>query len=480
MPKNPCRSLLLTAAFIVWACLASTSTAADRSPNVVLVFVDDLGYGDLSCYGAEGWKTPNLDRVAKEGVKFTDFYVAQAVCSASRAALLTGCYANRVGINGALGPSSRIGISDKETTLGNMFQSKGYATGIVGKWHLGHLPPFLPTRHGFDQYFGLPYSNDMWPHHPEAKPGTYPPLPLYENEKIINPNMTGDDQSKLTEQYTERAVEFITKNQNSPFFLYVAHTFPHVPLYVGKKFAGSSQDGLLGDVIQELDWSCGEILNTLKKLDLDDNTLFIFISDNGPWLSYGNHAGTAGPLREGKGTAWDGGVRVPCLARWPGQIPAGKEQTEPAMTIDILPTLAELIGAKLPDHPIDGKNIWPLFQCRPGAKSPQEAYYFYYKVNELHAVRSGRWKMVLDHTYRRMDGQKPGKDGIPGKYRMEKAGLALYDLQDDLAERYNLAEQKPEIVERLNTYVEKARADLGDSLTKNPGKNRRPPGRVDP
>jgi arylsulfatase A len=466
-------------AAVLFLAPATRSDAADRPPNVVVIFADDLGYADLGCFGAKGWQTPHLDRMAREGVTFTDFYVAQPVCSASRAALLTGCYANRVGIHGALGPNARHGLADGELTLAELCKQKGYATGMVGKWHLGHHPRFLPTRHGFDTYFGLPYSNDMWPHHPEAKPGTFPPLPLFDGEEVASADVSADDQAKLTRQYTERAVRFIADNRGKPFFLYYAHTFPHVPLFAGEKFRGSSEQGLYGDVIQEIDWSVGEILAALKEHGLERDTLVIFTSDNGPWLSYGNHGGSAGPLREGKGTVWEGGVRVPCVARWPAAIPAGSVQGEPAMTIDILPTVAKLIGAELPRHTIDGKDIGPLLRCEPGAKSPQEAYYFYYGVGELQAVRSGRWKLVLPHTYRTMQGQTPGQDGIPGKYRQVKLEKPeLYDLAADVGETTDVAARNPDVVKRLLGHAERARADLGDSLAKRTGAGVREPGRL--
>ena len=299
--------------------------SADKTsvPNIVLILADDQGYGDVGCFGGKGFATPNLDRLAREGCRFTNFHVAQAVCSASRAALLTGCYPNRIGIHGALGPSARHGIHDEETTIAEVLKQKGYATGMAGKWHLGHHPQFLPVRHGFDEYFGLPYSNDMWPYHPEAKPGTYPPLPLIEGDKVIDAEITPDEQRNLTTWYTERAVKFIERNKDRPFFFYLAHSMPHVPLFVSDKFQGKSQQGLYGDVMMEIDWSVGEVLKTLDKHNLTDNTLVIFTCDNGPWLSYGNHAGSAGPLREGKGTAWEGGTRVPCIMRLPGKIPAG-------------------------------------------------------------------------------------------------------------------------------------------------------------
>ena len=468
---------LLTAALAALAC-GSMLPAADP-PNVVLIFADDLGYGDLGCYGATGWATPNLDRVAKEGVRFTDFYSAQPVCSASRAGLLTGCYPNRIGIHGALGPGARHGIADGEVTLAEVCKSKGYATAMVGKWHLGHHPPFLPVRHGFDSYLGLPYSNDMWPHHPEAKTGTYPPLPLVEGDKVIDAEVTPDDQKTLTRRYTERAVKFIHDSRGKPFFLYFAHSFPHVPLFAGEKFVGSSRQGLYGDVVQEIDWSVGELLAALKATGADENTLVMFTSDNGPWLSYGNHAGTAGPLREGKGTTWDGGVREPFVSRWPARIPAGSVQREPAMTIDLLPTVASLIGADLPKHRIDGKDITPLLTAQPGAKSPQEAYFFYYNGGELQAVRSGTWKLVLPHTYRTMQGQSPGKDGVPGKYRPVRIDAPeLYDLAADVGETTNVAAANPEVVKRLTGYAEQARADLGDAATKRTGTGLREPGRL--
>ncbi len=451
---------------------------ARPGPNVIIVLADDLGYGDLGCFGARGWKTPNLDRLAKEGVRLTDFHVAQPVCSASRAALLTGCYPNRLGIHGALGPAARHGIHADETTLAEVLRARGYATACVGKWHLGHHPMFLPTRHGFDEYLGLPYSNDMWPHHPEARPRTFPALPLFDGEKVVDADVTPEDQATLTARYTERAVRFIGNNKGRPFFLYLAHAMPHVPLFVGAKFKGSSERGLYGDVVQEIDGSVGRLLAALKEHGLENDTLVMFASDNGPWLSYGNHGGGAGPLREGKGTVWEGGTRVPFVARWPGKVPAGSECREPAMTIDLLPTLAGLAGAELPRRKIDGKDVWPLLAGRPGARCPHEAYFFYYGQGELQAVRSGRWKLMLPHTSRTMKDQAPGKDGKPGRYRQEKVGQELYDLESDVGEKRNVADQNPDVVRRLLGYAEKGRADLGDALTKRKGDGVREPGRL--
>jgi arylsulfatase A-like enzyme len=378
-----------------------------------------------------------------------------------------------VGILGALGPGAKQGISDHEMTIAQLVKKRDYATAIFGKWHLGDRPQFLPTRHGFDEYFGLPYSNDMWPHHP-TNGKAYPPLPLIEGEKTI---ATNPDQTQLTTWYTERAVKFIEKNRQRPFFLYVAHNMPHVPLFVSDKFKGKSERGLYGDVIMEIDWSVGQILETLKRLDLDSQTLVIFTSDNGPWLSYGDHAGSALPLREGKGTMFDGGCRVPCIMRWPGKIPAGKTCSELAATIDVLPTIAGLIGVELPkDRVIDGRDIWPLMEGRPGAKSPHEAYYCYWN-RELQAVRSRQWKLHFPHDYRTLAGA-PGSGGKPGPYRQAKIGAELFDLSNDIEEKVNLADKHPEVVRRLEALAEQAREDLGDSLTKRPGKNVREAGRV--
>lgn len=453
--------------------LTAPPTAPER-PNIVIIYADDLGYGDLGCYDAKDWATPNLDRMAKEGIRFTDCYVAQPVCSASRAALLTGCYPNRVGIAGALGPNAKIGLHRDEMTIGSICKTRGYATAIVGKWHLGHLPEFLPTQRGFNEYLGLPYSNDMWPRHPEAKAGIYPPLPLIDGTKIIDADITPEAMAKLTGQYTERAVSFIEQNKSKPFFIYVAHSMPHVPLFAGDAAKGKSKAGVYGDVIQEIDASVGTILDAIKQKSLDERTVIIFTSDNGPWLSYGNHAGSAGPLREGKGTVWEGGVRVPCVARWPGMIPAGSIGTSPLMTIDFLPTIAKWIGADLPKNRIDGMDAGDQFQNPATAKTKHEVFYFYFQDNQLQALRSGKWKYMMPHTYRTMQGQMPGKDGVPGKYRQVKLETAeLYDLDTDRGETKNVAAANPEVVKRMEELAEVARDDLGDSIKKRAGKNRR-------
>jgi arylsulfatase A-like enzyme len=446
--------------------------AQHDAPNIVIVFADDMGYADLHCYGA-GYQTPHLDRLAANGTRFTSFYAAQAVCSASRAALLTGCYPNRIGLTGALGPNARHGIADSEMTIAELVKQRGYATAIFGKWHLGHHPQFLPLRHGFDEYLGLPYSNDMWPRHPTA-PQSYPPLPLIEGDKVVK---IDPDQTQLTTMYTERAVSFIERNERRPFLLYLPHSMPHVPLHVSDKFRGKSGAGIYGDVIQEIDWSVGEILGVLRDRGLEERTLVIFTSDNGPWLSYGDHAGSAGPLREGKGTSWEGGVRVPGIMRWPGHIPAGTICTEPAMTIDILPTIATLTRTKLPAHKIDGLDICSLLRGEAGARSPHEALFFYW-ANHLQAVRNGRWKLHFPHDYTTLDGKPGGSRGKPAPYEKGNTGQALYDLATDIGEKTNLLERHPEIVRRFEALAETAREDLGDSAAKREGKGTRAPGRV--
>lgn len=466
---------ILALAFLA-ALLPLAAVSEERPPNVVIVFTDDQGYGDVGVYGAEGYETPNLDRMAEEGRMFTRWYAAQPVCTASRTGLLTGCYPNRLGMHGAVGPGTRHGINPEETTLAEVFKSRDYATAIFGKWHLGDHPKFLPPNHGFDEYFGIPYSNDMWPEHPTAK--NFPPLPLIEGTERLR-IADEHDQKMMTTWLTARAVDFINRNRTKPFFLYVPHPQPHVPLYVSDRFAGTTENGIYGDVISEIDWSVGEILNAITTNGLDEDTMVIFTSDNGPWLSYGTHAGSSGPLREGKGTAWEGGYREPCLIRWPGKIPAGTICDTPVMNIDLLPTLAGLIGADLPERKIDGMDVWPILAGEEGATNPHDSYWVYYKQNELHAVMSGDWKLVLPHTYRTLGDQPGGTDGLPSKYVNLKSGLELYDLASDIGETKNLAEDMPEKVEEMLAHAEAARAELGDTLMKREGSGSREPGRLD-
>jgi len=454
----------------------SARPAAQRLPNVVVIYADDLGYADIGPFSDLPRErrpvTPRLDRMAAEGVRLTSFYVAQAVCSASRAALLTGSYSNRVSISGALNHTAEYGLNPDESTIAEVLKGRGYATAMFGKWHLGHRQPFLPLQQGFDEYLGLPYSNDMWPRHPQQK-NFYPDLPLIEGDRVVK---LDPDQSQLTTMYAERAVRFIEAHRDRPFFLYVATAMPHVPLFVSKKYQGKSGRGLYGDVIAELDWAVGRILDTLARTGLDNDTLVVFTSDNGPWLSYGNHAGSPGHFREGKATAFEGGVRVPFVARWPGRIPKGTERQVPAMTIDVLPTLAGLAGAPLPPgRIIDGRDLWPVLSGEAGAAPPHDVLYFYWG-QELHAVRSGKWKLHLPHPYQSLEAA--GADGAPGKYVRREIELSLFDLDADPGETTNRAADHPDEVAALMKRVEQARADLGDSLVKQTGTNVRPAGKL--
>lgn len=452
------------------------ATKPTGPPNVILIFTDDQGYNDVGVFGADDIATPHLDQMASAGVKLTSFYAAQAVCSASRAGILTGCYPNRIGIHNAMMPNSKVGLNPTEITIAEMLKEKGYATAIYGKWHLGDDLEFLPTKHGFDEWFGIPYSNDMWPLHPLQGPVfNFPDLPLYENETVIDTLL---DQTQLTTQITERSVDFINRNKEKPFFLYMPHPQPHVPLFVSDKFKGKSDRGLYGDVIMEIDWSVGQIMEALKTNGLEENTIVIFTSDNGPWLAYGNHAGSALPFREGKGTAWEGGQREPFIMKYPNKLEAGKVLDTPVMAIDILPTIAEITNAELPLKTIDGKSVWKVLTGE-SKESPQEAYFFYYKVNELHGVRYGKWKLYFPHNYRTMNGQEPGKDGIPSRYKMiDLEDIELYDVVNDISETKNVAEENPEVVEKIKVLANTMRSRLGDSLLELEGSETRQPGQL--
>ena len=459
-------------------CLFSCSPAVEMpAPNVIIIYTDDQGYNDVGCFGSPDIETPYLDEMATEGVKMTSFYSPQAVCSASRAGLLTGCYPNRIGIHNAMMPRSPRGLSHDETTIAEMLKAEGYATAIYGKWHLGDHPDYMPLNHGFDEYFGIPYSNDMWPLHPQQGPVfNFGPLPLYDGEKVID---TLTDQSNLTTQITERSVDFINRNADKPFFLYVPHPQPHVPLYVSDKFKGKSLRGLYGDVIMEIDWSVGQILKTLKDNGIDDNTIVIFTSDNGPWLNYGTHSGSAFPHREGKGTAWEGGQREPFIVRYPEKLKANQVIDVPAMGIDLLPTIAHWTGAHLPMNKIDGKDISKVLSGEVN-ESPQEAYFYYYRVNELHAVRSGDWKLYFPHTYRSLNGRDGGRGGLPVNYdQNELVDMELYNLINDPEEQSNRIAEFPEIANRLSLLGDVQRKELGDSLIKIEGEANRDAGKAE-
>jgi arylsulfatase A-like enzyme len=475
-------------ALLMIACSSSPEESTDRKhPNIVLIYADDLGYGDLASYGATNYQTPHLDQLAAEGMRFTNFEVAQAVCSASRAAIMTGCYPNRIGIGGALNPHAKIGLNPEEETIAELVKRGGnYKCGIFGKWHLGHLKPYLPSNQGFDEYVGVPYSNDMWKWTydmqlatPEthARKASFPELPLIAGDTVFKTIEDLQGQDELTTIYTENAVRFINENKDLPFLLCVPHSMPHVPLGVSDKFRGKSEQGLYGDVMMEIDWSVGEIMKALEDNGLTENTLVIFTSDNGPWLNFGDHAGSTGGLREGKGTSFEGGQRVPCVMKWPAQIPAGTVCNQLASTIDFLPTFAEMVNVSLPEKKIDGVSILPLLKGVPGAK-PRETFYYYYQATALEAVRKNEWKLVLPHSHRTYKGLEPGNGGINGPTETAEAGLALYDLRRDPGERYDVKDSYPTVVEELQQLANIAREDLGDKLMDIEGKHVREPGRI--
>lgn len=462
--------IILLFSVLLIACTPKTNSRnADLSkPNFVIVFVDDMGYGDISVQGATGWKTPHIDKMAKEGMRFTNFYAAQPVCTASRAGLLTGCYPNRVGISGALFPYHEVGLNPEETTIAEMLKDEGYVTGIFGKWHVGHHQKFLPLQNGFDEYVGIPYSNDMWPLSntgekvPEGnKRLQYPDLPvIYGNDVLFTIN-TMKEQDTLTTLYTEKAVDFINRNANEPFFLYLPHSMGHIPLGVSDKFRGKSEQGMYGDVMMEIDWSVGQIEKALEKNGIAENTILIFSTDNGPWLNFGNHAGTTGGLREGKSTSWEGGQRVPFIIKWPGVTPAGKVSNKLACAIDILPSFAEISSATLPKLKIDGTSLVELWKGNETV-TPRDNVLFYYGKNNLNAVRKGNWKLVLPHTWKSYESI-PGQDGEGGKRVGRKLKEAqLYNLSRDVGERYNVIDAHPEKVAELMKIVEAARLELGD------------------
>ncbi|MEM6769753.1 MAG: sulfatase [Bacteroidota bacterium] len=463
------RYLFLIAFLGVLAQSCGTSPEPARKPipehpNIIVILADDLGYGDLSGYGSPVISTPYLDRMAAEGMKLTSFY-AMPSCSPSRAALLTGCFPPRVGIPDVIGPpgpqwtaDKQYGLHPDEETLAEILQGAGYATGMIGKWHLGHFPEVMPQQHGFETFFGLPYSNDMLP-----KRG-YPDLALLDGTDTVEVN---PDQHFLTYRYMERAVGFIREHQAEPFFLYLAHSMPHVPIFAAPPFDGRSGRGTFADVVEEIDASIGSIFLELKNLGIDDNTLVIFTSDNGPWLTYGNHAGSAGPFREGKGTTWEGGVRVPCIWRWPAGIAPGKIDHKPATLADILPTIAEVCGAKLPAQKIDGRDLTALFVPTNAPASPvplspsnvpEDAVIPYWRSGNLDAIRRGKWKLHRRHHYRYVEEVANG--GQEGKYAYTTTGQELYDLYGDPAERYDVAAQHPEIVAELEALGQQLQKEM--------------------
>jgi arylsulfatase A len=466
------RRLAVLLVVLVWCAAA---TAAVASPNILLILTDDQGYDDLGCYGTTRLKTPRIDQMAAEGVRFTDFYAAANVCTPSRAALLTGCYPQRVGMGemplfpGAkpwqtrvLGRGSPYGLNPSEITIAKVLKARGYATGIIGKWHLGDIHPFLPSDHGFDSYYGCLYTNDM------------PPIDMVRGDQIEDHNVALDT---ITDRYTAEAIKFIRSanaNKDKPWFLFLSHTMPHVPIGAAKRFVGKSEGGLYGDVIEQLDESTGQLLDLLKELNIDEKTAIFYTSDNGPWLAKGESGGLATPLTGGKGSSKEGGQREPLIMRWPGHIPPGQTCHEMCAMFDLLPTIAKMTGATMPaDRIIDGRDISDLACGTPGAKSPHDRF-MYYNGNKMHGVRSGNWKLKIPTTL----GEEFG-----GYAKIEnpetKIPRALYNLSWDPGEQKNVIDEHPEVVQKLQAMIEEARDDLGDSRRNMTGKNVRPIGHVD-
>jgi len=488
--KNNAHILISSMVLILFSCAhrehSREANHKDTQPNFIIIFTDDQGYGDLGCYGSPNIRTPNIDRMAAEGMRFTSFYAAP-FCGPSRAQIMTGCYPPRVGHARNHGPGSEAGLHPDEVTIADMLKEEGYSTMCSGKWHLGDAPEFLPTSQGFDAYFGIPFSNDMWSYHPRmplqekedslmqaireraaytgyAGQGSYyppgggfpNPIPLMRDEKVIEEN---PDQRMLTRRYTEAALEFIEQERDKPFFLYLAHAMPHVPLFVSGGYDGRSIRGLYGDVVMEIDWGVGSILGKLSELGIEDRTLVVFTSDNGPWLQYGIDGGSAGPLRNGKGSVYEGGMRVPAIFCWPGEIAPGSRTEAIAGNLDLLPTIGKLAGAKLPqDRILDGEDLWPLLSGET-EKGPHNNFHYFAGSSEgsanYLAIRDQRWKLLFS-----MD---PG-----GKVRPEE----LYDLHADVGERFNRLDDHPEIATELALSAR----DFYDELMR----NLRPQGHTDP
>lgn len=479
------RFALASAGLLLAAHSVSAQKAALASrPNIIIINMDDMGYGDLEPYGMTGIATPHFNQLAKESTRFTHFNAGQPVCTASRAALLTGCYPNRIGMEGVLLPWDTHALNPQESTLASLLKKAGYQTAMLGKWHLGNKAPYLPIHYGFDSFFGLPWSNDIWPidrdghsrvTNPQDMRSRFPVLTLLEGDTPVDTIKNQDDQSQLTTRYTAKAVAYLRaqRTRKQPFFLYLAHPMPHVPLAVSGKFKGKSELGLFGDVIMELDWSLGEIMHTLASEKLAANTILLVTSDNGPWLSFGDNAGSAGGLREGKQNSFEGGTRVPCFVRWPGHVEAGGVSSELLTNMDVLPTLLAAAGAPLPTNRIDGINFLPYLTGQT-KRGPREVFYYYYDNNCLEAIRYHHWKLVLPHHAGSYALNLHGKGGTPGDKTKVEVPQALYDLAHDPGEAYDVQALYPDVVQQILRYAEEARADLGDDLTHRTGANVRP------
>ncbi len=429
--------------------LAKMSNTHGDRPNIILINCDDLGYGDPGCYGSERNSTPNIDRLAGEGIRFTDFYVASPVCSASRASMLTGCYPRRIGMKGVLFPGDTAGLNTEEITIAGLLKAQGYATKLVGKWHCGDQPQFLPTRHGFDSYYGIPFSNDMGR---QAGDGPKrPPLPLLRDETVIQQQ---PDQSSITERYVQESIEFIRSNRDRPFFLYLAHMHVHLPHYPPEHFIRNSKNGRYGGAVECIDWSTGVLCHELEELGIGENTIVIFTSDNGSRVR--GEGGSNDPLRGTKGTCWEGGMRVPCIMRWPARIAPKGTRSQMVNAMDFLPTLAAAAGAEVPeDRAIDGKDIGPvLFGNEP--ESPHDAFFYYRQNGNLEAVRAGKWKLFV--------------------CRDDEAVCELYNLDEDVSESTDVAGQHPDVVAELEGKIRSCRKDIGDSAREMEGANCRPSG----
>jgi arylsulfatase A len=460
------RRLLSNAALLVT--LGQAVLAADRPPNIVLFFVDNLGNGDIGCFGSKLHRTPHIDRLAAEGTKFTSFYVASGVCTPSRAALMTGCYPQRVSmhISGSGGAVLRAldtkGLHPDEMTVAEVLKPAGYASGIFGKWHLGDQPPFLPTRQGFDLFFGIPYSDDMTK---DKQPATWPELPLMRDAKVIEAPV---DRDYLVKHCTEEAIAFIERNRERPFFCYIPHTMPgSTPMpFSSPAFRGQSNNGDYGDAVEELDWSTGQIVQTLERLKLAEQTLVIWTSDNGA-VRRNPPQGSGAPY---KGAAYDtseAAMRMPCVMHWPGRIPAGRVCDEVVTTMDLLPTFAKLASTALPPRPIDGHDVRPILFNEAGAKSPWDAKGFmYYRMDQLQAVRAGPWKLYLslEDKY------------IANNRKTAAARQELFDVRNDVSETREVSAEHPDVVARLLSLAEEARRELGDR--NRPGRGQRPAGYV--
>lgn len=433
----------------------SQASGAGKPPNFVIVFLDDAAWADFRPFSTPGYPTPNVLRLAQQGCAFHNFYVPQGVCSASRAALLSGCYPGRTKVFGAHGPNAR-GLDPTYATMGEVFKARGYRTASFGKWHIGDQPETRPPARGFDESCGLMYSNDMWEFHPENPEhwGQHP-LRYWDNGKVTIERVGHEHQAMLTTWYTEHAVDFIRRSRDEPFFLYVPHSMPHVPLYVSEKHRGKSGAGLYGDVMLEIDWSVGEIMKALKENGVEENTFVVFTSDNGPWTSYGNHSGKT-PYREAKGTSFDGGTRSPCIMRFPGRIEANSVSDKTLCSIDLLPTMAHLAGAELPSNPVDGHNVWDLITGKPGATNPN-VYYPFSTAERFEGLISGdgRWKLHLPHPYRWL--VQSGNDGAAGKYAQREIGLSLFDMENDPFELNNVIDRYPEAARRMIGLAEEHR-----------------------